>query len=73
MTQKKVMTIAELLAWAYEETQMAEALERLLYDIPEDLRPVVQAQIKKCRERSLWLDHQVEYALDTQDEEVNRE
>ena len=73
MTEKKVMTIGELLAWATEETQMADALQRTMQTLPEDLHPLIQVQIVKCRERSRWLDHQVEFALEKQDKEVNRE
>lgn len=69
MTKDKVMTVAELLRWAYEETQMADGLERLLYDMPEDLQPALKAQIQAHRDRSRWLDRQVAYHLDKADEE----
>lgn len=57
------MTIGELLAWAYEETQLADALERMIDGLPDDLRPALVKQVAIRRERSRWLDHQVEHAL----------
>ena len=34
MTFNKVMTVSELLRWAYEETVMADSLERIIPDLP---------------------------------------
>ena len=62
------MTIGELLVWAYEETQLADGMERLLDTVPEDLRPALVKQVAAHRERSRWLDHQVEHALTAADE-----
>lgn len=73
MTEKKVMTIGELLAWAHEETKVADGLQRMMQTLPEELHSLIQVQINIRRERSRWLDHQVEYSLDAQDKEVNRE
>jgi len=57
------MTIGEMLTWAYEETQMADALERLISSLPEDLRPAVAKQVAAHLDRARWLDEQVEQAL----------
>jgi hypothetical protein len=62
------MTIGELLAWAYEETQMAEAIERLMETMPDDIRPSLARQVAIRRERSRWLDQQVEEVLNAADE-----
>lgn len=62
------MTIGELLAWAYEETQMADALERLIQSLPEDLRPAVAKQVDAHLDRARWLDEQVELAMLAADE-----
>jgi hypothetical protein len=62
------MTIGELLTWAYEETQMADALERMIETLPDDLRPALEKQVAIRRERSRWLDLQVEHALNSADE-----
>ena len=62
------MTIGELLTWAYEETQMADALERLIQTLPEELRPSVAKQVVAHLERARWLDEQVELAMLAADE-----
>jgi hypothetical protein len=64
MESKKVlMTVNDLLGWAYQETQLAEALELMAGSLPEDVRPSVVAQAAEHRRRSRWLDQQVEWVL----------
>ena len=62
------MTIADLLTWAYEETQMADALERLISTLPEELRPAIAKQVAAHRERARWLDALVEKSVFAADE-----
>lgn len=62
------MTVGELLAWAYEETQAAEALELMKAKLPAEIIPVLDKQIATRRERSRWLDEQVEHALNLADD-----
>lgn len=70
MTNRKVvMTVSQLLAWAYQETQIAEGLERLLPDMPEEVQAAMKEQVQAHRDRSRWLDMQVEYWLEKADEE----
>ena len=68
MTEKKVMTVGELLAWAYEETQAADSLELMKASLPAEIIPVINKQIQIRRERSRWLDEQVENALNLADD-----
>lgn len=67
MIEKKIMTIGELLAWAHEETLAADALETMKLTLPESMVPLLDKQIKTRRERSRWLDLQVEHHLDLKD------
>lgn len=64
-----IMTINELLGWAYYETQMADGLEMMLDKLPKEVRPSVEKQVKDHRRRSRWLDEQVEHHLNKADEE----
>lgn len=64
MTFNKVMTVSELLRWAYEETVMADSMERLIPDMPEEVQESLRRQVIVLRERSRWLDQQVQYHLE---------
>ena len=54
------MTVGELLAWAYEEMQAAESLERMKPTLPGEIQELLDKQIEIRRERSRWLDEQVD-------------
>lgn len=68
-----VMTVNDLLAWAWSETQMADGLELMLDELPQDIRPSLEKQIKEHRRRSRWLDQQVEIHLDRAERESANE
>jgi hypothetical protein len=57
--ERIVFTIAEMLKWAHDETQLAEALESFGEHMPD-----APAEAMTARRRSRWLDQQVEYTLD---------
>jgi hypothetical protein len=59
-----IMNVNELLAWAYDETQMADGMELIVDGLPEEVQPSVRKQIALHRRRSRWLDEQVAHALD---------
>lgn len=71
MTQRKSMSVHDLLQWAHDETTMADGLERLLPDLPPDLQAAMRGQIQSHRDRARWLDMQVADYFDRLDE--NRE
>lgn len=67
MTGKKVMTVGDLLAWAYEETQLAESLERMKETLPAEIAPLLEKQVQIRRDRSRWLDEQVDALIGVAD------
>ena len=54
------MTVGEQLAWAIEETQLADSLEMMKPDLPAEIWPLLDKQIALRRERSRWLDFQAD-------------
>lgn len=73
MTFNKIMTVSELLRWAYEETQMADGMERLIPDMPEEVQESLRRQVIVLRERSRWLDQQVQYHLELAEKRESRQ
>lgn len=57
------MTAGDLLAWAYEEKQNAEALELMKPKLPGEIAPLLDKQIQIRRDRSRWLDEQADALL----------
>lgn len=61
------MTVSDLLAWAWDETQIADALEETgkeLAMIPTDR---LNDTVARHRTRSRWLDEQCALRLDQED------
>lgn len=59
--EKVVFTIPDMLKWAWDETELANALEasgEVLRLAPPG--PALAEEIALCRRRSRWLDQQVE-------------
>ena len=61
------MSIADLLAWAYAETKLADKLEDNTLEFNILAGADLQATIAKHRARSRWLDEQVAKRLDEMD------
>lgn len=57
------MTAGDLLAWAYEEKQAAESLERMKESLPAEIVPLLDKQIQIRKDRSRWLDEQADAAI----------
>lgn len=60
-TNHIVFTIPDLLKWAWDETQLADMLER------SEISGPMAEEIEKHRRRSRWLDEQVAMKLDQVD------
>jgi hypothetical protein len=57
--EKIVFTIAEMLKWAHDETELADTLELFGESMPD-----APEEAATARRRSRWLDQQVAYTLD---------
>jgi len=60
-TNRIVFTIPDMLKWAWDETQLADMLEK------SGLAEPMAEEIEKHRRRSRWLDEQVALKLDQVD------
>jgi hypothetical protein len=60
-TNHTVFSVTDLLKWAYDETKLADMLEK------SDLAGPLAEEIEKHRRRSRWLDEQVAEKLDQVD------
>jgi hypothetical protein len=64
MTERISFSVEEVLKWAHEETQMADAMESAATVIDIEHGSVLADEIAKHRRRSRWLDEAVAYRLD---------
>ncbi len=60
-------TVEDLLAWAWDETQLANALQESAEDLNLPIVDRLSLEIAKHRARSRWLDEQVAWKLDQVD------
>lgn len=60
-TNRILFTVTDMLKWAWDETQLADMLEK------SGLAEPMAEEIEKHRRRSRWLDEQVAIKLDQVD------
>lgn len=60
-------TVEDLLSWAWDETQLANALQESAEDLNLPIVDRLSLEIAKHRSRSRWLDEQVAWKLDQVD------
>lgn len=64
---RTVFTVDDLLSWAWDETQLADALQECAADMEQPMVDRLSLEIAKHRSRSRWLDEQVAWKLEQVD------